>query len=72
VDPDLELERASRRPTDEACHPIGEENMRDESHEEADDAHAEHQSVEKQEANNAAASPRKRAEPKVYQGKRHA
>jgi hypothetical protein len=46
--------------------------MRDEPHEEADDADAEHQSVEEQETNNAAARPRERAEPKVDQGKHDA
>jgi hypothetical protein len=46
--------------------------MRDESHDEADDADVEHQGVEKQETNGTLASPRRRAEPKVDQGKHHA
>jgi hypothetical protein len=66
VDPDLELKRASRRPTDELCRGVGKADMRDELQEEADDADIEQKSVEKQKANNVAASPLNRADPKVY------
>jgi hypothetical protein len=45
--------------------------MRDDPLEEADDADIEQKSVEKQKANNVAASPLNRADPKV-QGKHHA
>jgi hypothetical protein len=72
VDPDLELKRASRRPTDELCRSIGKEDMRDKPQEKADDADIEQGSVEKQKANNVAASPLNRADPKVHQGKHHA
>jgi hypothetical protein len=57
VNPDLELERTSRRPPDKLCCLIGKEDMRNEPEYQAYDAYIQHEGIEKQEVNNALAGP---------------
>jgi hypothetical protein len=53
VNPDFELKWISRRPADAFRRLIGKEDVRDEPEQQADEAHVQYQSVEKQEANGA-------------------
>ncbi len=48
MNPNLELERASWRPTDKMCRLISEEDMRNKPEWQAYDANVQHQSIEKQ------------------------
>src|SRR5215475_5237133 len=69
---DLELERASWWPTDQMCRLIGEEDMRNKPERQADDANVKHQSIEKQQVQNAAMGLRLPAEAEMYQWENHA
>ncbi len=59
-------------PVAELCRLVGEEDMRNEPQWQADDADVQHQRIEKQQVNDAAAGPRTSAEAEVYQGQHHA
>ena len=54
------------------CCLIGKENMGNEPKQQADDAHVEHQGIEKQELNNAVAGSRTAAKAQMRQGQQHA
>src|SRR5262245_64832874 len=69
VNSDLELERTSRGPADKMCRLIGEEDQRQKPGRQANDAYVQHEGIEQQQVNNAAAGPRTFAKAEVYQGK---
>jgi hypothetical protein len=72
VNPDFELERASRRPTDHFCRLIGKEDMGDEPEDQADKADIQYQGIEKQKANDADTGPRLSRDGEMRQGKHNA
>jgi hypothetical protein len=72
VNSDLELERTSGRPADKTCCLIREEDMRNKPERQANDAYVQHQSIEKQQVNDAPAGPWTPAKAEVYQGEQHA
>jgi hypothetical protein len=67
MQPDFELERAPRRPADRCRRLVGEEDLGNETHRQADHADAEHQGVEQQDMNDALRRPRHLAERQVQQ-----
>jgi hypothetical protein len=67
MQPNLELERASRRPADRFRRLVGEEHMGNEAHRQADDADAEHQGVEQEDVDDALLRSRHLAERQVQQ-----
>ena len=69
---DLELERASGRPADGPRGRIGEEDMRDEPHRQADDADAQHERIEQEDMDDAKPRPRNLADIKVHERQNHA
>src|SRR5262249_4756367 len=72
VDADLELERASRRPANSARRLVGEEDVRNEPHRQADNADIQHERIKQENAQHAKLRPRHLAEIKVRNWKQHA